>query len=181
MTSPTLHLIANIAFNCPHRSQKMCVISSLNLTNFKCQPLDFFVLLPARPKSCHPWFPASITFQCMFPHPFSSYTRAVPHPYLEINYVHIPRIYTQLTLNTPAALHSQGLQVQAWLRWGWRWFTGQNPGDNYHWLLKGQDLSRLVVLIVNNSTLIIPPFSQEWEFQPVSWQIFISGNYVLPS
>jgi len=48
----------------------------------------------------------------MLPRPFSSYTRAVPHPYLEINHVLIPQIHTQLTLNTPAALHSQGLQTQ---------------------------------------------------------------------
>lgn len=150
----------------------MCVISRLNLSNFKFQPLDFFVLLPVTLKSCHPWFPASITFQCMLPHPFSSYTRAVPHPYSEINYVHISQTYPQLTLKTPAALHSEELQVQMWLRWGWRWFTGQNTGDNCHWLLKGQDLSRLVALIEN---------SREWEVQPVSWQIFSSGNYVLPS
>lgn len=106
----------------------MCIISRLNLSNFKLQPPDFFVLLPDRLKSCPVWFPASIIFQLMFPHPFSSYPWAVPLPYLEINYMHITQIYIHLILKSSTALQNQALQVQMWFRWGWRWDSWQNPG-----------------------------------------------------
>lgn len=161
------HPIANMVFKLP-----ACVL----LQGWMCQTSNsshWISLCFCQPeqKAASPDFQLAALFTACFPILFPAIQWAVSHPYLEISYVHIPQIYTHLTLKTPAALHSQGLQVQMWFRRGWRCFTGQNPGDNYHWLLKDQDLPRLVVLTEN---------AQEWELQPVSWQIFSSGNYVLP-
>lgn len=130
----------------------------------------FLYVFAGRLKNCYPWFPASITFQC-FPILFPTVCKLL----LILTWRSITCTHLKVLHSSPwrdQELCSQGLQVQMWFRWDLRWFAGQNPGDNYHWLLKGQDLSRIVVLIEN---------SQEWVFQPASWQIFSSGNYVLLS
>lgn len=83
---PIPHLTANCSsFVTTLTAQKWCVISRLNLSNFKFQPLGFIMLLSASLKSCHWCFSASIIFQCVIPDPFPSYAWTVLHPYLEIS------------------------------------------------------------------------------------------------
>lgn len=74
MAIPILHLTANCSsFFTTLTAQTWCVISRLNLSNFKFQPLGFIMLLSASLKSCHWCFSASIIFQCVIPDPFPSY------------------------------------------------------------------------------------------------------------